>query len=236
MGHNYLEPLIRQFEANRNPEFASRMKKYMKDQYDFYGIKSPDRRALITAHIKEQGLPDWTDMEGIVRSLWERNERECQHTAVDLLRRMKKNLGPPNLTLLEYQITTKSWWDTVDAVSGWLVGTLFNKHPELILPSTGRWMESGNIWLQRSCLLFQLGYKKETDLDLLFGFISNLSDHKSFWIRKAIGWTLREYSKTDPQTVIKYVDAHPELSGLSKREALKVINKAKSQPAALHGR
>ena len=227
--HTYLQPLIRQFENNRDPVRASHMKKYMKEQYEFFGIKTPDRRAIMTAHGKKHGLPDWPEMESISRDLWEMDERECQHTGVDLLNRMKIKLGPEDLPLLEYLIVNKSWWDTVDAVSGWLVGALFKRHPDLIEPNTTRWMDSGNIWLQRSCLLFQLKYKKDTDLELLFGFIGPLAEHKSFWIRKAIGWILREYSKTDPQTVVEYVDAHPEFSGLSKREALKVINRAKAK-------
>jgi 3-methyladenine DNA glycosylase AlkD len=87
---------------------------------------------------------------------------------------------------MQYLITTKSWWDTVDGVAGWLVGDIMKRHPEQIKPVTARWMDSGNIWLQRSCLLFELKYKKDTDPDLLFGFIESLKDHKSFWIRKAM--------------------------------------------------
>ena len=181
----------------------------------------------MSVHVKEFGLPDWSMIEEITRHLWEMEERECQSTVIDLLNRMKKKLGPDELPLMEYLITAKSWWDTVDGLAGWLVGDIMKKYPEQIQPVTTRWMDSGNIWLQRSCLLFQLKYKKNTNLDLMFGFIERLSDHKSFWIRKAIGWVLREYSKTDPQTVRQYVDAHPELSGLSKREALKVINRTK---------
>ena len=229
MVHSYLKPLIEKYESNRNPEHALQMKKYMKDQFEFYGIATPDRRAMMSAHIKEYGLPEWFDIDPISRSLWELDERECQFTQLDLMNRMKRNLSPENLPLLEYLITTKSWWDTVDGLSAWFVGELFKRHPELIKSTTNRWMKSGDIWLQRSCLLFQLKYKKDTDLDLLFGFIETLSYHKSFWIRKAIGWTLREYSKTDPQMVEKYVETHPELSGLSKREALKVINRAKER-------
>ncbi len=228
MAITYLQPLLKQYEENRDPVRASQMKKYMKDQYNFYGIGTPARRAMMSAHIKEYGLPEWSKIEEITRGLWEMDERECQSTVIDLLNRMKKKLGPDELPLMEYLIITKSWWDTVDGVAGWLVGAILKKHPELIKPVTTSWMDSGNIWLQRSCLLFQLKYKKDTDLDLLFGFIEALSDHKSFWIRKAIGWVLREYSKTDPQTVQQYVDAHPGLSGLSKREALKVINRAKT--------
>jgi 3-methyladenine DNA glycosylase AlkD len=223
----YLEPLLKQYEDNRDPVRAVQMKKYMKDQFDFFGIGTPARRAMMSAHIREYGWPDWSGIEEITRSLWEMNERECQSTVIDLLNRMKKKLGPDKLPLMEYLITTKSWWDTVDGVAGWLVGTILQRYPEHIKPLTTRWMDSENIWLQRACLLFQLQYKKDTDLDLMYGFIGRLSDHKSFWIRKSIGWVLREYSKTDPQTVQQYVDAHPELSGLSKREALKIINRAK---------
>ena len=229
MTHLYLQPLIRNYEANRDPDRASQMKKYMKDQFDFYGIATPDRRAMMKAHIKEYALPDWSQIDLISRSLWEADERECQFTLLDLMNRLKKKLGPDHLPLLEYLITTKSWWDTVDGLAGWLIGDLFKRHPGLILPTTREWMDSGNIWLQRSCLLFQLKFKRDTDLDLLFGFITVLSDHKSFWIRKAIGWILREYSKTDPSAVQQFVDAHPGLSGLSKREALKVINRAKNR-------
>jgi 3-methyladenine DNA glycosylase AlkD len=225
--HPYLQPLIGRYEENRDPVRASRMRKYMKDRFDYFGIGTPERRALTTAHLREYGLPEWTRMHPIARSLWEMNERECQYTAIDLLSRMKKKLGPQDLPLLEYLIGTKSWWDTVDGVAGWLAGELFKRHPDLILPTTRKWMASGNLWLQRSCLLFQMKYKEKTDLDLLFGFIDRLSDHNSFWIRKAIGWSLREYSKTDPRAVSSYVIAHPGLSGLSKREALKVIKRSK---------
>jgi 3-methyladenine DNA glycosylase AlkD len=226
MIHPYIQPLKSRYEASGDPVRALQMKKYMKDQYVFYGIPTPARRAMMNEHIREFGLPDWKEIEKIARNLWELDQREYQFTLVDLMNRMKKKLIPDNLPLLEYLITTKSWWDTVDGLSGWLVGELFMRHPELIPQTTKKWMASGNIWLQRSCLLFQLKYKKDTDLELLFGFIEELEHHKSFWIRKAIGWTLREYSKTDPLTVQDFVDAHPELSGLSKREALKVINRS----------
>jgi 3-methyladenine DNA glycosylase AlkD len=223
----YLQPLISQYETNRDPVRAVQMRKYMKDQFEFYGIGTPARRDMMSAHIKQFGLPDRGIIEDLTRYLWEMEERECQSTVIDLLNRMKNKLGPDDLPLIEYLITTKSWWDTVDGLAGWLVGEIIKKHTETIKHVTNRWMDSGNIWLQRSCLLFQLKYKNDTDLDLMFGFIGKLSAHKSFWIRKAIGWVLREYSKTDPETVLQYVDSHPELSGLSKREALKVINRAK---------
>jgi 3-methyladenine DNA glycosylase AlkD len=223
--HPYILPIIKAFESVPDPSRAEQMKRYMKDRFDFYGIPTAVRRTILSEHIRNYSLPEWTGIHTIVRELWELDQREYQMLAIDLLNRMKKKLEPGDLPLLEYLITHKSWWDSVDGIAGWLAGELFRRHPELIKETTGKWMDSGNIWLQRSCLLFQLKYKKDTDLDLLFGFIEALADHKSFWIRKAIGWILREYSKTDPETVARYVSEHPELSGLSKREALKRIQR-----------
>ena len=139
---------------------------------------------------------------------------------------MKNKLTPEHFTLMEYMILQKSWWDTVDGLAGWLVGAIMKNHPSSIRPKTSEWMSSGNIWLQRTCLIFQLGYKKDTDTELLFGFIEQLADHKTFWIRTAIGWALREYSKTNPLAVQDFVNTH-QLSPLSKREALKVIERDK---------
>ena len=141
---------------------------------------------------------------------------------------MKKKLAPEHFPLVEYLITEKSWWDTVDGLAAWIVGAIMKTHPSAIESKTKEWMASDNIWLQRTCLIFQLGYKKETDTELLAGFIEQLADHKTFWIRKAIGWALREYSKTDPGFVQAFVDSH-QLAPLSRREALKVIERNKSR-------
>ena len=101
---------------------------------------------------------------------------------------------------------------------------MFTNYPELIVPFTEKWMTSGNMWLQRTAILFQLKYKSQTDTELLFKYIIALDGSKEFFINKAIGWALREYSKTNPDIVIKFVTGH-KLAPLSKREALKVINK-----------
>ncbi|MFT6151359.1 MAG: 3-methyladenine DNA glycosylase AlkD [Flavobacteriales bacterium] len=120
-------------------------------------------------------------------------------------------------------ITNKSWWDTVDLITTNLVGNYFKLFPEQIIPITKIWMESDNIWLQRTCLIFQLKYKEEIDTDLLTDYILQLKDTKEFFINKAIGWILREYTRTNPEWVIDFVNKH-ELSNLSKREALKLIS------------
>jgi 3-methyladenine DNA glycosylase AlkD len=122
------------------------------------------------------------------------------------------------LNLYEELITQKSWWDTVDALAAWQVGDYFKKYPDQIIPYTNKWMDSGNMWLQRTCLIFQLKYKEETDFELLKSLIIPLSDSKEFFIQKAIGWALREYSKLFPQRVMDFASNQP-MAKLSYREA-----------------
>jgi len=134
-----------------------------------------------------------------------------------------KKIEFQDIELFELMITNKSWWDTVDLITTNLVGNYFKLFPEQIIPITKIWIESDNIWLQRTCLIFQLKYKEEIDTDLLTDYILQLKDTKEFFINKAIGWILREYTRTNPEWVIDFVNKY-ELSNLSKREALKLIN------------
>jgi 3-methyladenine DNA glycosylase AlkD len=221
--HSYLLPLLSDFEAGRNPENAFWMKKYMKNQFEFYGIKTPDRRVMLRSFLKNYGMPPAEELKPVVMECWAHEYRDWQYVAMSLMLIYIKKPERDIIRLLEFMIVNKSWWDTVDGVAGWLVGPLFKKFPDLIEPETEKWMNSGNIWLQRSCLLFQISYKKNTDSEILFRFIEQLSGESSFWIRKAIGWVLREYSKTDPAAVVKFVNTH-QLSALSRKEALRRVH------------
>src|SRR5699024_9475553 len=109
----------------------------------------------------------------------------------------KKLLKECHITLIEHIITTKSWWDTVDAIATHLVGELFAKYPHLITEKGDNWLRLENIWLQRSMILFQLKYKEKTNEDLLYSIIKQLKHIDEFFIQKAIGWSLREHSKTN---------------------------------------
>jgi len=224
MSDNYLLPLIEKFEALRDTGDAAAMKSYMKGQFDYYGIKTPVRRDILGNHIRTYKLPANREFTAVIREAWEWKERELQYCAVEIFYKYLRKNDEVFIDLIEYMVLHKSWWDTVDGIASWLIGTTFKRHPDLIVPCTRKWMDSGNIWLQRSCLLFQLKYRDATDTGLLFGFINELAGDKSFWIRKAIGWVLREYSKTDPETVIGFVNSH-QLSNLSRKEALKVVNR-----------
>lgn len=214
------------FRENANPENAFFMKKYMKEKFSFLGIKSPERRALTRAFYKNYTRPDINNIENIVRQLWKMEEREFQYFAMELVEKELKKMGRYDIQLFEYFIVNKSWWDTVDFIAANLVGKHLLNFPGLIEQMNKKWISSENMWLNRTALLFQLKYKNDMDAKLLKQNILKCRDSKEFFIRKAIGWVLREYSKTNPVWVSEFVDSIT-LSPLSKREALKWINRIK---------
>jgi len=218
--HNYIKPLVKEFRNKANPKNAEPMAKYMKNLFPYLGIKTPERKELLKQFYKENGFPEIFDLKQIVLDLWELPEREYQYFAIGMLRKFSRKLDENFIELFEHLIITKSWWDSVDGIASWLIGNLFQRFPELIKPYTEKWMKSGNMWLQRTVILFQLNYKDKIDVKLLFKNIKKCMDSKEFFIQKAIGWALREYSKTDAQVVIDFVENN-ELATLSKREALK---------------
>jgi len=218
--HQYLKPLIKSFQQNAKPENAEPMKKYMKYKFDFLGIKRPLRSELQKNFFKHNELPEFSEIPQIIDELWQLPEREFQYFSMDLLVKIRKKLPNEIIKVYEKMIMKKSWWDTVDLVAGKLVSIHFQRFPELRDKYIGKWMKSGNIWLQRTCILFQLHYKENTDVMLLGKIIMSLAKSDEFFIQKAIGWALREYSKTDAKAVVNFVENN-ELSKLSNREALK---------------
>lgn len=219
--HPYLIPLAKQFHLNASKETAAGAKAYMRNQFDFHGLYTRDRRSLTRAHIKN-GLPEHDELEEIVKACWALPQREYQYFAIEMLAAMKKNWQPGIIRLFEFILTHKSWWDTVDHTESHLTGPYFNMFPEKIKTITGKWNRSDNFWLQRASIMFQKSYKKDTDTRLLSKYILAHAGSKEFFIQKAIGWALREYGKTDPGWVQTFVRTH-RLAPLSKREALKRI-------------
>lgn len=222
--HPYIKGLYKELNKKRNPETAAPMKKYMRNQFEFFGIKSDDRRLLCKDYMNSKPLPAGHELREIVSELWTLPVRDFQYFAIELLMKCKKQWNEQDIVLFEQLIINKSWWDSVDYLANQVVGPWFRKYPQHIKSITGRWNNSENIWLQRMSLLFQLKYKKDTDLNLLFRYIKNLSESKEFFVQKAIGWVLREYSKTDPEAVLDFLRQN-ELKPLSRREAMKVIER-----------
>lgn len=220
--HAYLAPLADPFRRAAKPANAAAMQRYMKDIAPFLGLKTPLRRALLKAHIDTYGLPPVAELPGICRSAFAQQEREWHYCAVDLLMHMAKKLGPEHLPLIEELITTKSWWDTVDMLATNVVGVILKRHPSEIAAWNKRWIESPDLWLNRTAILFQLKWKDDTDQDLLFANIRRHAAHPDFFLRKAIGWALRSYADTDATAVSTFAERIP-LSALSRREALRKL-------------
>ncbi len=218
----YLLPLKNLFETHANPLASAGAKAYMHVISDFYGLGSPMRRQVLKEFISTAGYPAPQQLWELVHFAWDQPQREWQYCAMEIVTRFAAKGDEKILPLAEFMITTKSWWDTVDYLAPNINGVILKKRPELIAPVIENWLQSGNLWLQRSCLLFQLRYKKDTDEALLFGLCERLSAHKDFFIRKAIGWSLREYSKTKPRAVLEFANTHA-LSPLSYKEAIRRI-------------
>ena len=164
----------------------------------------------------------------MVHFAWDQPQREWQYVAMEIVEKSVKKADQSLLDLAEWMITNKSWWDSVDFVAPNIAGALFKKYPEIKMQYIEKWMQSGNLWLQRSCLLHQLRDNKSVDEALLFNLCERLAGHPDFFIRKAIGWSLRQYSKSFPVAVTDFVNTH-QLSNLSRKEALKVINRKESK-------
>ncbi len=218
----YIKDLYKILDKKRNRENAIAMKKYMREQFDYFGIKMEARRTLCKLYMNSRPLPEGKELRDIAWELWQMTERDFQYFAIELLMKCKKQWKETDIRLFEKLITNKSWWDTVDFIANQVTGPWFKKYPDQIVPLTGRWNKSNNIWLQRMSLLFQLKYKKETDIDLMFKYIRNLSDSEEFFVQKAIGWVLREYSKTDSEAVRIFI-SETKLKPLSRREGLRLI-------------
>lgn len=217
--YKYYQELDARLEAVAIEANAIPMKKYMKNHFEFYGIKSPARKSVVSAFIKEYGRISEEGLDEFVRLCWDNPYRELHYACLDIIEKEKKP-KLERLELYEWMILHRSWWDSVDSIAPNLLGRLLQQNPELIKENTLRYVQSNELWLQRTALIFQLKYKTEVDLPLLFNYCEMLAQHKDFFIRKAIGWSLRQAGKFYPQEVKDFV-AKTELSNLSVREALK---------------
>jgi 3-methyladenine DNA glycosylase AlkD len=216
-----LERLRTVYGAARDPERAAPMAAYMRDQFAFLGIPAPAQRALARQVLAGLDRPTEADLRAVALGCWELPEREYQYFACGWLRRHARTCSAGFIEVARHLIVTKPWWDTVDALAAHLVGTLVARHPAL-RSTMDDWSTQEDLWLVRTAILHQLRYKENTDVPRLFHYCTVQARHPDFFIRKAIGWALREYARTDPAAVRGYVHAHQaQLSALAVREALK---------------
>ncbi|WP_327358084.1 DNA alkylation repair protein [Streptomyces sp. NBC_01304] len=223
-----LDRLVALYPTAADPERAVQVQAYLKGVAPFLGIMSPERRALSRRVLEGTGRPDEADCTAIALRCWELPEREYHYFAVDYLRRHVRRSSSGFLPVARHLITTVSWWDTVDALASHVVGGLVVADPKL-RADMDAWIEDDDLWVARTALLHQLRYKSATDTDRLFAYCLRRADHPDFFLRKAIGWCLREYAKTDAEAVRSFVAAHRDrLAPLSVREALKNVGAEES--------
>lgn len=218
-----LERLTATYAAAADPERAAPMRAYMKDVAPFLGLTAPVRRALSRTVLQGLPRPDEADCTAIALRCWQLPEREYHYFAADYLRRHARACSSGFLPVARHLVATVSWWDTVDALAAHVVGALVAADPKLTA-DMDTWIADDDLWIARTALLHQLRFKESTDTERLFTYCLRQSGHPDFFIRKAIGWCLREYAKTDPEAVRAFLARERgRFAPLSVREALKNI-------------
>ncbi len=209
------------FEINKDDKNAVSMSAYMRNQFKFYGIATPKRKTIYKDFLKAEkskGVIDWD----LLDKCFEDEHREFQYLVSDYLLFMKQYVTFDDMPKIKNYITNKSWWDTIDFLCKVIgnVGLRDNRIKGLMV----EWSEDENFWVRRTAIEHQLGLKDKTDTELLEKIITNCFGSDEFFINKAIGWALREYSKTDPEWVRSFIEKHKkEMNSLSIRESSKYI-------------
>ena len=220
----YIALIKESFQENGVPEDAVQKVRYMKNHFDFYGLRAKIWVGLLKELFVEYGIYEGKDLEYFIQRCFDDEYREIHYAAIQMFERQQKKSDHDYIDLLEWMVVHQSWWDSVDWISK-LIGIQFKKHPEQIIPYTQKWIKGDNMWLQRVAIIFQSAYKEQTDQELLFDYCKQKAFDKEFFIRKAIGWALRQYSRTNPQAVKAFViENQNQLSTLSKREALRLMD------------
>lgn len=217
-----LQNLSELFARKANPDRALGMAKYMKNLFPFVGINSPERK-IIVAELRRVFKPkSSSELKDWVELLWEMPEREYQYVGMDYLQRDVRLLKKEDISWFENIITRKSWWDSIDLISGNYLGKFLKMYPEILKETVLYFSKHENMWMNRAAIICQLGYRVNTNTDLLELAILPHTESKEFFLQKAIGWSLRQYSKTNPDWVMRFVESHT-LKPLSRREALRLI-------------
>lgn len=220
----FIEDLENALAEKSHPENAFAMAKYMRNHFSFFGIKTADRRSSFKHIWKENQEEVSKNPRAIALELYSKTQRELQYCAIEILiKQLKGKYKKEDIHLIEKLIITNSWWDSVDTIAKNILGQFLLEYPLETKKVISRFSNSENMWLNRSAILFQLGYKEKTNFYLLQLEGEKHKNSNAFFIQKAIGWALREYAKTNPEAVRNFV-ANTNLKPLSKKEALKNIH------------
>lgn len=204
-----------------DPSKAGPMAAYMKGVAPFLGLTTPERRSALKEAWAELGAIDEATLRDAAYELWALPEREFQYAACDLIDRQRRRLSAGFLVdPIQPLLTTKPWWDTVDSLESAAICPVTARHPELV-DLMWQWLDSGDRWLIRAAIQHQRGRKEDTDFALLYAMCDRFAAEREFFIAKAIGWALRECTRWDRAGVQAFVDGHPDLSAVARREAVR---------------
>ncbi len=209
-------------EIHADPELAIRMKHYMRNQFEYYGIPSPKRKVIVKEIFHSYKLQDKDEFIQFIENCWSEPQREYKYIAIDLCMRQIKLMDSSYIPFYEKLIPKDAWWDTVDGLAPQIIGKILLRNIELRTEYCEKWIESTNFWFQRAAIIVQLMHRDRTDFELLKKLILRRADSKEFFIRKASGWALRQYSKIDPEAVKIFISSN-SLSPLTVREGMKRI-------------
>lgn len=215
-----VQQIVIKLRKNENEENRAQMEAYMKNHFSFLGIKTPQRKQLLKPILNNCRSISATERYLIAWKLFNEKEREFHYAALALLEMGAKKAPVSAIGFYKELLMRNSWWDSVDMIASNLCGAFFKQHPHLLVPITEEWRRSHDMWVRRSSLLHQLKFKELTNERLLFETIDILKHEQEFFLEKAIGWSLREYSKTNPDAVKSYIET-TELRPLSRREGLR---------------
>lgn len=229
---DYIREIITSLESMADAKEAAHMKKYMRDQFDFLGIHTPERRALI----KALGRQDFPEQEfwRVFETLWHQPLREYKYVAVETMRYHIRALSGQSTAFFISHALDNPWWDSIDGITT-LIGKIYLDNLDF-MQGENKEMDQAlfheSFWMRRIAMIHQLGFKDKTDRRRLFDYALELAPEQEFFIRKAIGWALRDYSKYEPQAVRDFIDNYrPVFSLLTRREALKRLYSIVNQSA-----
>lgn len=213
------------FEAHADSERAKGMKAYMRNQFEYLGISAPMRKELLKPFIRNYSWKGEEPFIELLNLFWAMPQREFKYIALDFSFRFEKKLNPTAIPFFESLIAKESWWDTVDGIAPHVIGNIVKRNMLFRERLCEKWIESDNIWYQRAAIILQLKFRGQTDFDLLKALILRRADSKEFFVQKASGWALRQYSRINPNAVKQFINEN-KIPSLAAREGMRLILKS----------
>lgn len=216
----YVALIRKRFVAAGDPIVAEGQMNYMRNKYAYCGLKAPQWVAILKELFREYGMYDGAKLKAFARLCFKEEYHEIFYAGLQMVEKQQKHQPAGFINFLEEAVKKGAWWDTVDWTAK-LIGIHFRKYPEQQQPWCDKWIRSNNIWLQRVAIIHQLLYKSDTNEKLLFQMIRHTKGSQEFFVQKGAGWALRQYSRIKPDAVVRFLDKNPDISSLTRREALK---------------